>query len=73
MRWWARTLVFGLLGTQLAGCTLLHELQPHRLRRLNRGPAPSLDPEFTTQKSDRPPAFHSAPANALILVSTHRR
>lgn len=31
-----------------SGCaSLLYELQPHRLRMLNRGPAPSLDPEFS--------------------------
>ena len=30
------------------GCSSFwHDLQPSRLNRLNRGPAPSLDPEFT--------------------------
>lgn len=33
-----------------SGCSLLYELQPHRLQRMNRGPAPSLDPEFTQWK-----------------------
>ena len=47
-------LLFILLVSQLAGCALLHELQPHRLHRWNRGPAPSLDPEFTTMKADEP-------------------
>lgn len=39
-------LIIGALLT--SGCaSLLYELQPHRLRKLNRGPAPSLDPEFS--------------------------
>ena len=30
------------------GCaSLWHDLQPHRIRRLNRGNAPALNPEFT--------------------------
>ena len=30
------------------GCaSFWHDLKPHRLNRLNRGPAPSLDPEFS--------------------------
>jgi hypothetical protein len=30
------------------GCSSFwHDLQPSRLNRLNRGPAPSLDPEFS--------------------------
>ncbi len=40
-----------LLGalTLNAGCTnIWHNLRPHRLQRLNRGPAPSLDPEFSS-------------------------
>jgi hypothetical protein len=35
-----------VLLSQLAGCTLLHNLQPHRLRMLNRGTPPSIDPDF---------------------------
>lgn len=31
----------------VSGCSLLHDLQPHRLRRLNRVSPPHLDPEFT--------------------------
>lgn len=34
----------------LSGCSLLHELQPHRLHKLNNFPAPSLDPEFSAQE-----------------------
>lgn len=38
-----------LTATSLTGCaSFWHELQPHRLHRLNRHPAPSLDPEFTS-------------------------
>jgi len=39
------------------GCAAFwHDLQPSRLNRLNRGPAPSLDPEFTENGSNR--SFH---------------
>ena len=35
------------------GCSSFwHEMQPHRLNRLNRGPAPSLDPEFSYRSRD---------------------
>lgn len=34
-----------------AGCSSFwHDLKPHRLQRLNRCPAPSLDPEFIHYK-----------------------
>lgn len=40
-----------LLSVCSLGCqTLLYELQPHRLRRINRHPPPSLDPEFSAIK-----------------------
>lgn len=41
-------LALGSLGCQ----SLLYDLQPHRLRRLNRHPPPSMDPEFSA--TDRP-------------------
>ncbi len=42
---WILLTVCALLSS---GCaSFWHELQPHRLRRLNSGPAPSLDPEFS--------------------------
>ena len=49
-----RWCVFGFSVWMMAssGCALWHELQPHRLRRLNRVPPPHLDPEFT--KADAP-------------------
>lgn len=47
-----RTLiVLTLLVSSAAGCSLLHELQPHRLRKLNSGPPPSFDPEFSLRDS----------------------
>jgi hypothetical protein len=47
-----------LLSTELlGGCsTLFYDLQPHRLRRLNRGPAPALDPEFSAVSKPLGPA-----------------
>jgi hypothetical protein len=69
MRRWTQLLLSILLVSQLAGCTLLHELQGHRLRRWNRGPAPSLDPEFTTMKSAPTPA---SGLNPRVLVRAQR-
>ncbi len=46
-------LLFVILGSLsfVMGCAnIWHELQPHRIQRMNRGPAPSLDPEFTLWK-----------------------
>jgi hypothetical protein len=46
-----RLVLWAVLAATLAnasGCaSFWHELQPHRLHRINRGPAPSLDPEFS--------------------------
>jgi hypothetical protein len=30
-----------------SGCSLMHNLQPHRMWRWNRGPAPSTNPFFS--------------------------
>jgi hypothetical protein len=50
-----------LAAELIGGCsTLFHDLQPHRLRRLNRGPAPSLDPEFSAV---------SRPMNSVVANS----
>jgi hypothetical protein len=38
-----------LLLCQAAGCSLFHNLQPHRLRMLNRGNPPSIDPDFLSR------------------------
>ena len=53
-RWkWA---AMALLITELLGgcASVFHDLQPHRLRRLNRGPAPTLDPEFSAVSQPGP-------------------
>jgi len=42
-------IVVAVLLSQAVGCALFHELQPHRIRRLNRTPAPVVDPEFNSQ------------------------
>ncbi len=45
--------IVGLLMT--SGCaSFWHDMQPHRLRRLNRHPAPSMDPEFSGVQQVRP-------------------
>lgn len=46
-------LVVCLWSAGVSGCSLLHDLQPHRLRRLNRVPPPHLDPEFTQRRPQR--------------------
>jgi hypothetical protein len=54
----AAVLAVDLIG----GCsTLLYDLQPHRLRRLNRGPAPSLDPVFSAV---------SRPVDPLVVANS---
>jgi hypothetical protein len=48
-------LMMGLL-LWASGCALMHEMKPHRLKRWNRMPAPTKDPEFS---------LHMKPANKL--------
>ena len=53
-------LLYAFLGSLVfnVGCAnIWHELQPHRMNRLNRGPAPSLDPEFSYHAHDRQQRF----------------
>ncbi len=51
-------LVMILAASNLIGCaSLLHELKPHRLHRLNRHPAPSQDPEFTSLSPSQSPTI----------------
>ena len=46
--------LLSLLTVMLCGCAnIWHELQPHRLRRMNSGPAPSWDPEFSQTSASR--------------------
>lgn len=43
-------LTYALVGSLMSnlGCaSFWHDLRPHRLQRMNRGAAPSLDPEFS--------------------------
>jgi hypothetical protein len=68
MRRWTSLILSILLVSQLAGCALLYELQPHRLRRWNRGPAPSIDPEFTTMRSFPAPSTLAPGAEPPPLV-----
>lgn len=51
------------------GCSILHELKPHRMQRMNRGPAPSLDPEFSHWKPASPSLFAEkvSPSNRPTL------
>lgn len=46
-----RRLSFSVLAVGLwltsSGCSMMHELQPHRMWRWNRGPAPSTNPFFS--------------------------
>lgn len=45
---WCLLLIVATVAS-MAGCaSILHELKPHRMHRLNRNPAPSMDPEFTS-------------------------
>ena len=52
-------LLVSVLTVMQCGCaSVWHELQPHRMRRINSGPAPSWDPEFS----------QSAASRSLLLV-----
>lgn len=47
MRHFGWCVVAGGLWLTSSGCALMHDLQPHRLWRWNRGPAPSTNPFFS--------------------------
>ena len=69
MRRWICFALIALWFSQLVGCALLYELQPHRIRRLNRGPAPSIDPDFTTMNSTpTAPSLIAADEQPLSIV-----
>ena len=60
---------FGLLLMSLSGCTLWHNLQPHRLHRLNQGPPPTLDPEFSqTVPLDGQPLYAAGEAAPELVI-----
>lgn len=66
-------LTVALVGALVSasGCSnIWHNLKPHRLQRMNRGPAPSLDPEFSSfRRSDSKSklAHRSSPEKAATL------
>ncbi|MFM9963407.1 MAG: hypothetical protein ACKV2Q_19540 [Planctomycetaceae bacterium] len=47
MRHFGWCVVVGGLWLTSSGCALMHDMQPHRLWRWNRGPAPSTNPFFS--------------------------
>ena len=47
MRRFGWCVLAGGLWLTSSGCTLMHDLRPHRLWRWNRGPAPSTNPFFS--------------------------
>ena len=54
-----KILLLSLLSITLCGCAnFWHDLQPHRMRRINSGPPPSWDPEFS----------QTAVSRSLLLV-----
>jgi hypothetical protein len=60
-------LLLAVLLETSGGCaSVFHDLKPHRLRRLNRGPAPQLDPEFSA--IDKKPA-ETVLANSGVAVT----
>ena len=65
-----RRLGFSVLvsGIWLAssGCAMMHEMQPHRMWRWNRGPAPSANPFFSVK--DPIPQL-GQPAESLELAT----
>ncbi len=64
-----RRLSFSVLAAGIwltsSGCAMMHELQPHRMWRWNRGPAPSSNPFFSV--SDPIPQL-GEPAESLDLA-----
>lgn len=47
VKWCCRLSALWMFLMSFSGCALWHELQPHRLHRLNRTAPPHLDPEFS--------------------------
>lgn len=71
-----------IIAVSTCGCAnLWHELQPHRLKKWNSFPAPSLSPEFTSRSSstrprlvrrDRPMKPASLSANSADIVNVRQ-
>lgn len=56
------------------GCaSFWYELQPHRLKKLNSGPAPSLSPDFTNRTSTHPPTLVRRDRSVKAAVMTANR
>ncbi len=74
MRAYRNILCLSVLSITMCGCAnLWHELQPHRMRRINRVPPPSWDPEFS-QTSASPElnlVRHDHPATPPRLSVNH--
>lgn len=47
MRRFGVCVLAGGLWLTSSGCSLMHNIQPHRMWRWNRGPAPSTNPFFS--------------------------
>ncbi len=59
--------LLAVLALLASGCaSMMHDLQPHRLRRLNRHAAPSMDPEFSAIEPQLPHADGGVRAEPLI-------
>lgn len=70
-----KILLLSLLSVTLSGCAnFWHDLQPHRLKRLNTGPAPSWDPEFSQTSASRSLllARRSDPARRPAVLTANR-
>lgn len=62
--------LLGLVATNVGCANLLWNLQPYRLQRLNRCPAPSLDPEFSYRAPSKQPSLaNQVPASDASKVS----
>lgn len=58
---WRHIVLASLLASFACGCaSMWHDLQPHRIRRMNRGDAPSLSPDFTS--------LNPSPKDGLVRV-----
>ncbi len=54
MRSYQNILLLSLVSVTLCGCAnVWHDLQPHRMRRINQGPPPSWDPQFSQTSASR--------------------
>ncbi len=62
-----------------SGCSLMHNMQPHRMWRWNRGPAPSTNPFFSISDpipqlehtSEFPGTASTAPNSADESLAAH--